>query len=52
MKIKSKFILITIVVISLTGCIGALVPVIDLTNDVIATAFDSYAHLNGTWVLI
>ncbi|MFP6716724.1 MAG: hypothetical protein VCB82_04395 [Alphaproteobacteria bacterium] len=32
MKIKSKFILITIVVISLTGCIGALVPVIDLTN--------------------
>ena len=32
MKIKSKFILIIIVVISLTGCMGALVPVIDLTN--------------------
>ena len=32
MKIKSKFILITIVVIFLTGCVGALVPVIDMAN--------------------
>jgi len=32
MKIKSKFILITIVIISLTGCFGAFVPVIDLAN--------------------
>ena len=32
MKIKSKLILITTVVISLTGCFGSFVPVIDLTN--------------------
>ena len=32
MKIKSKFILIAIIIISLTGCFGAFVPVIDLAN--------------------